>query len=359
MKIGYLSLLLSALITGCDKSKPGTAPPRPALVMVVNNEAEVNNMVLAGEVRPRYESVQSFRINGKIVERKVELGTYVKKGQILARLDPTDTDLNAAAALAEVKSAEASQALATAEAVRYRHLAVKHFVSKSALDTKEAELRHANARLTEARAQADVSKNQAHYTGLIADRDGVITMIRAEPGQVVEAGSSIAQIADTRHIDILVAVPESHIKDININADAMIKLWAENGRIYPGVIREISPAADPSTRTFNVRITVTQADAALKWGMTAKVKLNQKDENQSSGILIPSKALTEINGNKTVWVIDENNKAQPRTVQTGAFGEQGVSITNGLEHGEKIAIAGVHTLTKDQTVNPVLDAKHD
>jgi RND family efflux transporter MFP subunit len=179
-------------------------------------------------------------------------------------------------------------------------------------------------------------------------------MIRAEPGQVVAAGDPVTQIADTHHLDILVAVPELHIKDIKTNTKVAIKLWAEGTSVYPGIIREISPSADPNTRTFNVRITVTQTDAALKLGMTAKVKINPQDGTHNTGILIPGTALTEINGNKTVWVIDNNNKAQPRTVSAGPFSEQGILISNGLKNGEKIAIAGVHTLIKDQPVKPML-----
>ncbi|MBM4206605.1 MAG: efflux RND transporter periplasmic adaptor subunit [Gammaproteobacteria bacterium] len=346
-------LATAVIFTGCDRQQPSPPPPRPALVMVVTSTSDINNRVLVGEVRPRYESVQSFRINGKIIERKVETGSLVKKGQLLARLDPADTQLSAAAALAEVKSTEASQTLAFAEATRYRNLAKKNFVSRTALDTKEAELANANARLKEARARADVAINQAHYTDLNADRDGVITAIRAEPGQVVEAGESIAQIADTGHIDILVAVPESQISSVRVNDKVAIKLWAENHVIYPGVIREISPAADASTRTFNTRITVTQADTGLKLGMTAKVKLTATDESENVGILIPNSALTEINGTKTVWIIDQQNKAEPRTVSAGSFTENGVLITDGLTSGEKIAIAGVHTLIKDQPVTPV------
>lgn len=349
-----LSFVLTVFSVGCGQQQLVPPPPRPALVMVINSTADINHSVLVGEVRPRYESVQSFRISGKIIERKAETGDLVKKGQLLARLDHADTQLNAAAALAEVKSAEASQTLAAAEAARYRDLAKKNFVSRTALDTKEAELANANARLKEAKARADVASNQAHYTHLNADRDGVITLIRAEPGQVVEPGNPIAQIADTSHIDIVVAVPESQISSVHINDKVAIKLWAESAVIYPGIIREIAPVADISTRTFNTRITVTQTDMRLKLGMTAKVKLMSKGDTQASGILIPSAALTEIKGVKTVWVIDQQNKAQPRNVSAGPFTEYGVLITNGLASGEKIAIAGVHTLIKDQPVTPIL-----
>jgi membrane fusion protein, multidrug efflux system len=356
MRPTYLGFVLLTLLTACDKPVESPPPPRPALVMIVGEKAATNFMALVGEVRPRYESSQGFRIDGKIIERKVDIGATVKKGQVIAKLDPTDTDLSASAAQADVRAAEADRALAAAESSRYRQLFNKNFVSASALDSKEAELKSANAKLAQVKAQANVSSNQAQYTNLRADRDGVVTLIRAEPGQVVETGDVVVQIADTRAIDVLVAVPESRMDEVKLNAGVVIKLWANQQKIYPGVIREISPVADPATRAFDVRITLQDADAAVKLGATARVKFNPKDGQQADGFLIPSAALTESNGKKNVWIIDADNKAQLRTVVSGQFGEEGVLIINGLEAGEKIAVAGVHALAKDQVVKPVVEA---
>ena len=349
------ALLLLTLLAGCDKPAPSEQAPRPALVSVVGAKADANAMALVGEVRPRYESNQGFRITGKIIERKVDVGALVKKGQVLARLDAVDTHLSEAAALANVHAAEADHALAEAEVARQRQLFAKKFISASALDIREAQLKTSSARLAQVKAQANVSGNQTQYANLTADRDGVVTMIRAEPGQVAEAGEIIAVIADTKATDVLVAVPESRMAEVKLNAAVTITLWANRQKTYTGEIREIAPSADSATRAFNVRITIKDADAAIKPGMTAGVKFNQQNL-QTSEFLVPANALTEINGIKTVWVIDADNKAQPRAVVTGAFREDGIVITDGLQAGEKIAIAGVHTLIKDQQVQPVVEA---
>ena len=348
------SLLL--LLTGCDKPAPPEAPPRPALVNVVGERSAASTMALVGEVRPRYESSQGFRIDGKIIERKVEVGSLVKKGQLIARLDPADSHLNVAAAQATVTAAEAESALALAELNRQRQLYAKKFISASALDVREAQYKTANARLAQVKAQAYVSDNQAQYTQLTADRDGVVTYIHAEPGQVIESGEVIVKVADTRSIDVLVAVPESRMAEVKLNAPVTIRLWSDREKSYTGVVREMSPAAESATRVFNVRVTVTQPDAALKLGITAGVKFTLGDSQSAAGYLIPSKALTEINGKTLVWVVDANNKVQPRSVVAGPFREDGVLITEGLQAGEKIAIAGVHTLVKDQLVKPVIEA---
>lgn len=356
MKIRLSLLALMVSLSGCEKPAEPIAPPRPTLIMEVGKSSAANAMVLVGEVRPRYEASQGFRINGKIMERKVDVGAWVKKGQVLARLDAVDTNLNAAAAMADVRAAEASHALAVAELERQRQLFEKKFISASALDIREAELKTSTARLAQVKAQANVSGNQTQYTNLTADRDGVVTMIRAEPGQVVQAGDSIAQIADLNETEVLVAVPESRMAEVKRNAPVSIKMWANPHKTYAGLVREIAPEADSATRAFNVRVSITDADDMVKLGMTAGVKFNPQNSQGMATLLVPLTALTEINGRKLVWVVDANNKAQPREVVAGDFTEDGVLIKSGLQAGEKVAIAGVHTLVKGQLVKPVTEA---
>jgi membrane fusion protein, multidrug efflux system len=356
MKIKNFGFIFLIVLSGCEKPNQPSPPPRPALVIVVGTKAAANYMSLVGEVRPRFESSQGFRIDGKIIERKVDVGTTVKKGQIIAQLDPVDTNLSLSAAQAEVRVAEANRTLAAAELVRYRQLFTKKFISASALDIKEAELKTASARLAQVKAQALVSGNQTQYSNLTADREGIVTMINAEPGQVVKTGEILVKIANTREVEVLVAVPESRMTEVKLNAPVKIKLWADLQKVYSGLVREISPSADSNTRAFNVRVAIQDADGEIKLGMTARVKFNPHNELQDDGFLIPSAALTEINGKKIVWVIDANNKAQQRQVNAGQFSEEGIQIINGLQAGEKVAIAGVHSLIKDQPVIPMVEA---
>jgi membrane fusion protein, multidrug efflux system len=355
MTIRYLGFLLITLLTACNDPEETGSAIRPALVMEVGDKSKSEAMSLVGEVRSRFESSQGFRINGKIVERKVDIGSLVKKGQIIARLDPMDTNLNVAAAQADVHAAEANYILAKAEFTRYQQLKAKNFVSASALELKEAELKSALARMEQTKAQAKVSANQTLYANLSSDRDGVVTWIRAEPGQVVQAGEKVVQIADLKAIEVEVAVPESRMNEVTVNASAVVRLWANLQKAYPGTIREISPAADPATRAFNVRVAIRNADENVKLGATARVKFDSKSSQQDNGFLIPSTALTEKNGKKIVWVIDTNNKAQPKEVVTGQYSEEGIIISSGLQAGEKIAIAGGHTLIKNQQVKPVIE----
>jgi len=342
----------SIMLSACEKTPEPILPPRPALVTIVGKTDSQQGMLLIGEVKSRYESNQSFRINGKIIERKVDVGAIVKKGQVIARLDASDTNLNSAAAVADVHAAEANYALAKAEVARQRTLYDKKFISASALDLHEAELKTSAAKVSQVKAQAAVSSNQSRYTALVADRDGVVTQIIAEPGQVVEAGAMIVQIVDTKQIEVLVAVPESRMADFKMGSLVAIRLWADREKTYQGKIREIAPAANSATRAFDVRIAMLDADAAVKLGMTAGVRF-AKDAQES--IIVPSAALTQINGVKSVWVIDKAGVASVREVQAGQFTEHGVLISHGLQAGEMVAIAGVHTLIKGQKVRPMIE----
>ena len=366
MKKIIIFLITCSLLVACQKPVEPPPPPRPALVAIVGETAANEAMLLVGEVKSRYESNQGFRINGKIIERKVDVGSFVKKGQVIARLDAADANLSAAAATADVRAAEANHALARADVERQRTLFNKKFISQSALDIREAELKTSAARVSQVKANAAVSGNQSRYTLLVADRDGVITQIRAEPGQVVEAGEMVAQIVDTKQIEVLVAVPESRMAGLKVGDSATVKLWAsqatDSAKTYTASVREIAPAASSATRAFDVRVAVSDADEAVKLGMTAAVRFAQ---NAADEIIIASSALTQVNGKSSVWVInklkggnlEDSNLgiANPREVTAGQYTENGVVITSGLQAGEIVAIAGVHTLIKNQKVKPIFE----
>jgi membrane fusion protein, multidrug efflux system len=347
-------ILFTLLLAACEKPAEPPPPPRPALVAIAGETAANEAMILVGEVKSRFESNQGFRIKGKIIERKVDVGSFVKKGQLIARLDASDANLSAAAATADVRAAEANHSLAISEVERQRVLVDKKFISQSSLDKYEAQLKTAAARVNQARAQAAVYGNQSRYTLLAADRDGVITQIRAEPGQVVDAGEMVVQVVDTKQIEVLVAVPESRMATLKVGDSVTVKLWADKEKTYTGKVREVAPAANSATRAFDVRVAFIDADVAVKLGMTAGVRFAQDAADE---IIIPIGALTKISGQNVVWVIDKVGIANPREVTAGQFTENGVVISSGLQAGEMIAIAGVHTLIKGQKVVPKFEAK--
>jgi membrane fusion protein, multidrug efflux system len=337
-------------IQSCQKQDEEPLPPRPALVMKAASSDQLQtSMILVGEVRSRYISNQGFRIQGKVISRNAEIGDMVKKGDELARIDPKDNQLLTKAAGADVLAAKANYDLALAEVERVRKLVKQKFMSESALDSQESQLKTAAARLKQVEAQADISQNQSRYTTLTADRDGVITQINAEPGQVVEAGEVVAQIADINQIEVLVAVPESRITNVKQDDSVGIRLWAQQDKIYQGKVREITPAASETTRAFDMRVSLLDADEQVKLGMTAGVIFPNEGHSK---VVLPSAAVTEKEGKTIVWVISKDGIANPREVTITAFSEDGVGVTSGLAPDELVAVAGVHTLVAGQKVTP-------
>ena len=351
-KMSQLALLsMFIFLSGCEKPVEPPPPPRPALVMTVKHDSNNSSMAIVGEVRPRYESAQGFRVAGKIIDRRVEIGNAVHKGQLLVRLDTADANLNTQAALADVKAAEADYALANTELERQRQLYAKKFISASALDAREATVKTAAARLQQAQSRAAVSGNQSKYTSLLADRDGVITDIHAEPGQVVAEGEVIVKVADLKQLEVNVGVAESAVKGLVTGASAKVKLWSNNEKAYQGKIREIAPSADSITRTFLVKVSILDIDDAVKLGMTAGVVFAGLAE---TAVILPTSAVTEIGGKPAIWVVDaQTRQVHPRNVTTGRYREDGVPVTDGLNAGEQVVVSGVHMLVDGQTVRPV------
>ena len=349
-------LTASVLISGCKKPDELPPAPRPALVMTITEEGASIGMTLVGEVKARYESAQGFRVGGKITERKVEVGAHVKKGQLLARLDSADANLAVQSSAADVSAAEAQLALAKANLERQRQLIDKKFISPAALDSFEAQYKSASARLQQARAATSVNSNQSRYTALTADRDGIVTEIRAEPGQVVSAGEVIARIIDPTQLEVQIPVPESRMTNLAVNDAASTRLWAKREKTYQAKIREIAPAADPVTRSFLVKVSILNADDDVRLGMTAGVRLNKDD---SAAILVPSPAISQRDGKTVVWVLDKTQNAstistvQPQEVQVAAYREDGALVTSGLQVGDTLVIAGVEALMPGQQVRPV------
>lgn len=344
-------LLLPVLLAACgSEPAPKDLPRRVAmLVVAVGNADEVVNY--SGEVRPRIESALSFRVGGKIAARLVQVGDTVKAGQVLARLDPADVELNAAAARAQLAAAESERTLAKAEVERYRELRGKNFISQSALDAREATAKSAQGRWEAAQAQSGLARNQSGYAALTADAAGVVATVQAEVGQVVAAGQPVLSVARPGEKEVAIAVPENRVAELRQASTVSVTLWADAKHNYRGRIREISPAADPVTRTYAVRVAIVDADEQVRLGMTANVLLQRQGSAPSA--LLPATAIFQSAGKPAVWLIKADNSVELRPVAVGAFREDGVRVDSGLQAGDKVVAAGVHKLIAGEVVRPV------
>jgi RND family efflux transporter MFP subunit len=288
----------------------------------------------SGEVRARHETTLAFRVGGKIVERLVDVGAVVKPGQALARIDPADLALQAG-------QAEAQRALAEADTRRYRDLRAKNFISQSALDAKETALQTANA-------QAALARNQSAYAVLKADKAGAIAQVLAEPGQVVAAGQGVFRLAEAGEIEVAIAVPESRLAGLKPGLPAAVGFWAERKPLR-ATLRELSPVADPATRTYAARVSLLDADPAVALGMTATVRFAQ---DGGDALVVPQSAIFQQGQQPAVWLVGADNTVALRPVVLGSYNDAGATITSGLKAGERIVAAGVHKLTTGQKVRP-------
>jgi multidrug efflux system membrane fusion protein len=357
-----LPLLASFVLiaSGCSSGDKGDKAPiiRPVMTMTVGASDATGGAVYSGEVRARHEGDLGFRVPGKITARVVDVGASVKKGQVLARLDPTDNQMNADASRAAVNAAKTDLQFASAELDRYKTLFEKNFVSKTALDQKSATFDAAKARLEQTEAQAGVTRNQVGYTTLVADQDGVITAVLAESGQVVAAGQAVMRLARPDEKEVLISIPETRLAATRAAREVAVRLWANPEKIYRGQVRELAPSADAGTRTFATRISILGADADVALGMTANVlfPISQAaaGKTAAASIVIPLTALSRQGDQTAVWVIDgKSGQVAMRQVTVKQYREDGIVIGSGLTAGDVIAIAGVHKLVAGQTVRAV------
>lgn len=337
----------------CAKHEPPPEPIRPVKLAKVELGRAGEATVFAGEVKPRHESDIGFRIGGKLVARLVDVGARVKAGQALARLDPTDVALQAEASNAAVAAARTEADYAQAEYERFRNLHEQGFVSASALDQKRNARDASRARLDQARAQQDVARNQSGYATLATDAAGVVTAVLAEVGQVVAAGQPVVRVAREEEREVAIAVPENRIDELRAAKAPLVVLWARRDHAYRARVREIAPAVDAATRTFAVRMSVLDPDAAIQWGMTASVVLESAVPIPDAA-LVPSPAIHhDADGKPAVWIYDPATKTVSlRRVTLGGYREDGTLVTSGLADGEWIVAAGAHKLMPGQVVKP-------
>jgi RND family efflux transporter MFP subunit len=337
----------AVLLAACSKPAEKTEDIRPVRAIVLQASDVDVNAEFSGEVRPRYESQLGFRVPGKIVNRKVDVGAVVKKGQVLMQLDPQDLKLGQAQALATLRSAETSRDLALADLKRYRELRAQNFVAQAVLDARESAYKSAQANVDAAAAAYREQTNQAGYASLVADVDGVVTAVAAEAGQVVQAGTPVVRVARTDEKEVVFGVPEDRVDALRSVRDVKVRLWAAPEQAVPAAIREVAPVADPATRTFTFKATLPASATQAKLGMTAVVQFVSTSSQPK--LKVPLTALYHERNATSVWVVERGVvKLVPVTV-AGADGNELV-IGSGVQPGQTVVTAGVHLLKPGQKV---------
>ncbi|MDU2064580.1 MAG: efflux RND transporter periplasmic adaptor subunit [Sporomusaceae bacterium] len=314
---------------------------------VIGKNGAAQGYTYAGEVKGRYESQLAFQVNGKIIKRNVQLGSAVQAGDILMQIDSRDLQQTVNSSSAQVYSAESQRVLAESNLNRYQQLLDKGAISRAQYDQYVNAYNVAVAGVRQASAQYVQGENQLDYSYLKADKSGVISAITAEAGQVVSAGQVVVTVVQDGEREIEISVPENRVEELRRAGTIQISFWALPGVTAAGQVREIAPMADPTTRTFKVRISVTNPPEAMKLGMTAAVTILGDSVQQT--VAVPLAAIYQDGDTPKVWVV-ENDIVTLRPVQIGNFGNGTVQVVGGLQAGEQIVTAGVHKLKEGQQV---------
>lgn len=365
-------VLALVALSACGNGEPVPEPPHPVIVVRAGSATAQGTgaegqggegtgalVAFAGEVRAREETALSFRVGGKLVRRRVDVGDRVRAGDVLAELDPGDLQLQVQTLQAQLEAAEAQLARARADHARVAALAGDQLVSRSALDQQTATLRAAEGQVRAARAPRDLARSQTGYTALRAPRDGVISGRQAEAGQVVAAGQPVFALAADGGREVAFALPEADIRAFGAGQPVVIEPWSAPGLRLPGRIREIAPAADPQARTYAARATL-DGDAAQRVDLGQSARVYIPRAGDAGAIRIPLTALHRgQRGEPVVWVIDavpagaKPAKARRVAVRTGPFTTDGVAVLSGLKPTDWVVLAGGHLLHEGQAVLPV------
>ena len=345
------SALTGVLLLSACAPKEVAAPesPRPVRTVVAGATASSTTAAYSGEVRARYENSLSFRTSGKVLTRLVDVGSHVKAGQPLMRLDTVQETLQIASSDADVEASRSRITKLQLDISRTETLLSRKFASQAELDALKQALDEAQAGLKMALARQQINRNQRDFSELRAERAGIVTAIAAEAGQVVGAGQPVLTVAADGEREVVVSVPESRVDELRQAKDMQVSIWALPGKHYKAVLRELAPDTDTVTRTYSARVRITNTDEALRLGMTAVVNL--VDTDTSKAIRLPLTAIYNKTGDVLVWVLNpKTTQVNARKVVLGDAQNDTVWVKEGLSGGETVVTAGVNLLVEGQKV---------
>jgi RND family efflux transporter MFP subunit len=347
-----ISLAMVAIaLAGCnDKVAEKAAPQRPVLVTTVHYEAEAPARSFVGMIKPRIETDIGFRVPGKVAKRLVEVGQTVEVDQPLATLDQVDLRLQAEQAEAEFQAATGVLAQAGAAEQRARELRTKGWTTDAQMDQARAAADEARARLNRAERAVELTKNSLSYATLVANARGVVTASMIEPGQVVAAGQTAVRVARLSEKEAVVAIPETLVGRAR-DGVATATLWSDPNKSYSAKLREIAPAADPATRTYQAKFSLPDADDKVSLGMTATLTL--ADPATQRVARVPLSALFSEGHGPSVYVVAGNGEVTLKPVTVKSYESSEVVISDGVEDGAKVVALGVQKIDPSQKVRVV------
>ncbi|QPF13378.1 efflux RND transporter periplasmic adaptor subunit [Acinetobacter baumannii] len=343
-----MMIVCMVTLTGCSKEAPKTE--EIPYVMVTQPSTTLHEQKsYAGDVQARQQTALAFRVGGQVTARYVDVGDRVRVGQVLAKLDVADAQLQLNAAKAQLENAQAAAKTASDELKRFQQLLPINAVSRSQYDTVKNQYDAAQAALQQARSNYEVSANQTGYNQLVSNKNGVITARNIEIGQVVAARQAAYQLAIDGEREVVIGVPEQAVSEIKVGQAAWITLWSKPNERFAGYVREVSPAADQS-RTFTVKVVLKEGQSAIQLGQSARVFFSSTQTNVMS---VPLSSISATDNQPYVWVVNANQTLRKVPVTIGAYGRDSVPVLSGLTPNDWVVIGGVHLLRDKQKIHPI------
>nr|WP_217710680.1 efflux RND transporter periplasmic adaptor subunit [Paraburkholderia youngii] len=346
----------SAIVLGaCHQRDAVVAEVKPVVALAVHPDERVDTTSLPAQVEARYSTPLSFRVGGKVIERRVHIGDTVKAGQTVALLDPTDLQNNLVNARAQLDAAEHRLVFAKQQLDRDEAQARANLIAPSQLEQTQDAYASALAQRTSALAQMALATDHLRYATLTADHDGVITSEDADTGQNVQATQAVYHLDWTGDIDIVCDAPERTVSSLAVGSKARVTLPALPGKTFEAQVREVSAAADPESRTWRVKLTLTAPGPDVRLGMTANVAFSSADDMVAGQTFtLPVTALFHKGENPAVWVVRKGSdtlELRPVTIQR--YDERTVSLSAGLHDGDRVIMQGVHAVSSGEQVQVV------
>jgi RND family efflux transporter MFP subunit len=342
---GLALTLIATALSACNDSQAKVEEkptPKPVIVEMAAYEQSAVSRSFAATIKPRTEAGVGFRIAGKVIQRLVDNGQTVTKGTVLATLDGADLTLQLNQAEAELRAAVSAQKQSESELQRNLILKKSGVVAAAAVERVTAQADEARSRTDRARQAVELLKNSAEYTSLRSDGDGVVTLTAVEPGSVVSPGQIAFRIARTDEREAEVTIPET-LLDKARKDQASITLWSGDGQNYPAKLRELSPMADPVTRTYTARYSLTDLPASASLGMSSTLTLREQQPEKL--IKMPLSALRNAGAGSTVWIVDAAaGHVKSSSVEVARVDGASVFIRKGIAPGDQVVTVGVHKL---------------
>jgi membrane fusion protein, multidrug efflux system len=336
-------------LAACNKKPEAEAPGvRPVRTVIATPSESGETVVLTGRIAAESEASLGFRIGGRVIERLVNVGDHVETGQDLAKLDPQDEVNALRSGQAALAAAQAQLNKARQAFERQRQLLASGHTPRSVFDQAQKELQTAQANVDDADARLTNQGLRVSWTILQADAPGTVSAVDAEPGEVVQPGQMIVRIARRDGRDAVFDVPGRLLREAPSNPDITVRLTDDPSIVAMGRVREVGTQADPATRTFEVKVGLTDPPPEMRLGSTVTGSMQLESEPVMA---IPASALTSLNGQPAMWLVDpETMTVSLHNIETARFDPDTVVVIQGIETGDIVVTAGVHALHPGQKV---------